>query len=74
MRNRSRTEDKAASAEAYKQYAISKPFNATPSITHGNATTSRDYRGSNMQSPRANADQHLQHASLGLSVQLEVAR
>ena len=63
-------EDARRNALAYKLYAATKPKNTAPPVTYTNATTKGLYRGHVMASPRADADNHLSHASRGLSVQV----
>lgn len=58
-------------AKAFRLYAATKPHDATPSISVTNATMKGLYRGHAMASPRADADNHLQHFSRGLTVQTE---
>ena len=51
-------------ARNYRAYAEAKPANATPPITYGAHSTSRDYAGNNMTPARSNADDNLLHTSL----------
>ena len=48
----------------YKEFVEAKPADATPPITYGAHSTSRDYAGNNMQSARSNADDNQLHLSL----------
>ena len=63
---------RAKAAMAAKLYAATKPTNLVAPITHTNGTTEGKYTGNNMSSPRADADNNLLHASLGLSAQISV--
>lgn len=62
--------DARRNALAYKLYAATKPTDATPPITHTNATMKGLYTGHAMASSRADADNHLSVPSRGLSVQI----
>ena len=57
-------------AAAQRLYAASKDANLTPSVTYTNATTKGIYQGFGMATVRVGADDHLQHASLGMGKQL----
>lgn len=63
--------ERERAAKAQRLYAASKPGNLTPPATYGNATTKEAYTGNVMQSPRADADEHFNHASLGLAAQIK---
>ena len=61
---------KAFDAKKYKAFADLKPANAVPPATYGAHSTDRNYEGNNMHSPRVNADDNLQHASLNTGAQI----
>ena len=61
---------RAFDAKKYAAYAAVKPANAVPPITYGAHSTERGYGGNNMHSPRVNADDNLQHASLITGAQI----
>ena len=61
---------RAFDAKKYKAFADLKPANAVPPITYGAHSTDRNYGGNNMHSPRGNADDNLQHASLNTGAQI----
>ena len=55
-----------------RKYAAAHPSDVTPPRTHVNNTTSGLYSGGGMTPARAGADDHKQHGSLGLGVQIIV--
>jgi len=62
--------DIAREAKAHRLYKATKPTNLTPPITYGNAMTKGAYIGSVMASPRADANDHMQHASRDSGAQI----
>ena len=50
---------RGADSKAYRRYAATKPKDATPPITFGAHSTTRDYAGNNMQSSRGDANDNL---------------
>ena len=61
---------RAFDAKKYKAFADLKPANAVPPATYGAHSTTSPYSGNNMHSPRGNADDNLQHASLNTGAQI----
>ena len=70
--NLNSAELRARDATATKLYAATKATNLVPPRTHGNHAMKSLYTGNSMQSPRAEADNNLQHDSLKLGAQIEV--
>lgn len=62
----------ARNTAAQRAYAASKPKNLVPARTLVNSSALGLYTGHSMSSTRAGADDHQQHKSIGLRVQLEV--
>ena len=57
---------------AHRLYKATKRTDLVPPMTYTNATTEGLYTGNNMQSPRAEADNNLQHYSLKLGAQIQL--
>ena len=53
-------------------YAATKPTNLVQPATYTNAAMREPLKAPVMQSPRADAGQHFEHASLGLGAQIDV--
>lgn len=57
-------------ATASRLYAATKPTNLVQPATYTNAAMRELLKAPVMQSPRADAGQHFEHASLGLGAQI----
>ena len=63
-------EIRARMAEQYKAEMETRDPATTPARTFVNSTTTGLYTGNNMQSARADANQHLQYANSGYQPQI----
>ena len=59
------------SLREYLAERAKRPSNRTPSRTFVNSTTTGLYTGNNMQSARADADQHKQYTGAGFRAQID---
>lgn len=64
------TVEKKRNALAHKLYKATKPKGTAPPVTYCNANTIGRLEAIIMPSPRADANQHMQHASRGLGAQI----
>ena len=62
--------DQAREAKAHRLYKATKPTNLVAAPTYCNASMKGLYSGSGMASPRADANDHIQHASRDSGAQI----